>query len=240
MRSLLPEFLSHVETTLQSRGKENDTAVKLIDLGCGTGRNTVQLLQTIGSRTDNDENVFQNAEIIGLDASNGMLDVAREAVTCFSAGTTGGNKKPNVTLSQFDLLEEDDSTPTTKADGMISTLVLEHIPLNTYFSIAAKLLHPGAYFLVSNMHADMGKLSQAGFVDPATKTKIRPMRSYAHEIGDVLGEAAKAGFEVVPLSNSSTGVVERAVTEDILGTLGQRASKYVGVTVWFGVCFRKK
>ncbi|CRG89683.1 putative methyltransferase AN0656 [Talaromyces islandicus] len=246
MRSLLPEFLSLVKTTVQSRQKgEDTTTAKLIDLGCGTGRNTIQLLEKISSQTD-DSIPFQNAQIIGLDASNGMLDVAREAVATFSAAA---KSKPNVTLFQFDLLGDDDTatTSTTKADGMISTLVLEHVPLDTYFSKAANLLHQGAYFLVSNMHADMGKLGQAGFVDPATKKKVRPMRSYAHEIGDVLGEAERAGFEVVPLrgtSNSDSpgveGVVEKAVTEDILGALGQRASKYLGVTVWFGVCFRKK
>lgn len=239
MRSLLPEFLSLVEETMQK--EKGKTTVRLIDLGCGTGRNTLQLLQTISSRTEEEEeedSVFQNAKIIGLDASTGMLDVARDAISSFSATR---NKSPDVTLSQFDLLEETAyNNDIEKGNGMISTLVLEHIPLNTYFSIAANLLQPGAYFLVSNMHADMGRLSQAGFVDPDTKTKIRPMRSYAHEIGDVLAEAARAGFEIVPLRGGNPEVVERAVTEDILETVGQRAAKYVGVTVWFGVCFRKK
>jgi len=50
----------------------------------------------------------------------------------------------------------------------------------------------------------------------------------------VVSEAQKQGFEV-------TGEpLERAVDEQTSDILGLRAKKWIGVTVWFGVCFRKR
>ena len=95
------------------------------------------------------------------------------------------------------------------------------------------MLKPGGLALVTNMHSDMGRMSQAGFVDPKTGEKVRP-QSYAHTFGDVVEEARKQGFEVVG------EVLERTVDEETSEILGVRAKKWVGVKVWFGACFRKR
>ncbi|KAI1174664.1 putative methyltransferase [Nemania sp. FL0916] len=226
--TLFPRFVASIKTPQPWR---------LVDLGCGTGRNTAHLL----SLADNDE-----TEIVALDASQGMLDVARTRLSALTNNTT------NLRLEIFDMLtptpSTTDKTPTSVApnsvDGLISTLVIEHVPLATFFAHVGRLLRPGGVLLLTNMHADMGAVSQAGFVDPETREKIRPT-SYAHTVADVVREARKCGLEVEVEDDGDdeqgvgVGITERAVSEDMVEMLGLRSKKWVGVTCWFGGIFRK-
>jgi len=236
--ALLPSFLLKVRCNNSSNDHGNNsgppadagTAVKtlsLIDLGCGTGRNTAKLLTT---RSTNAENMH----VTGLDFSAGMLQRAKanlegltgpsraiklEHVDCFpSAADAAASPKPAIDI--------------VPVSGLISTLVLEHIPLRPFFATVAALLAPGGYALVSNMHGDMGRVSQAGFVD-AQGVKVRGT-SYAHTVQETFDEAVRAGFEVA-------SVRERAVEmEDVVeGRVGERGKKWVGVRVWYGIVVRK-
>ncbi|EEA25691.1 hypothetical protein TMatcc_006078 [Talaromyces marneffei ATCC 18224] len=245
MQWMLPEFWTEIKNQTQQKDCRQ---WKLVDLGCGTGRNTLQLLNTVSRDAPESE-----IQIIGVDASNGMLDIARRRMT-ESISQTPSNIE--VKLAPLNLLADIESPSNAQAldlmrdaDGMISTLVLEHIPLDIFFGAAASVLRSGAYFLVTNMHSDMGQRSQAGFVDSATGKKVRPSRSYAHEIEYILAEAQRVGFEIVQLPTMTAagmkggvqGVVEREVTPEMVERLGPRAQKYVGVCqVWLGVCFRKR
>jgi len=226
MQTLLPEFLALVQQHSPSEPTPlPPSSLRLIDMGCGTGRNTLSLLNQAP----------ENAEIIGLDASRGMLDVARKTVQRALEEEKNTSKK--LILEVYNILYSTLTPPTCafNASGVMSTLVLEHIPVpETFFAAAAALLKPGGYFLVTNMHSDMGAVSQ-GFVDVATGAKIRPT-SYSHTVQDILDAAARAGFDVV----GNGGVKERQVHEGMLGALGERANKWIGVAVWFGVCFQKK
>lgn len=221
MQQLLPQLLNKVAANTQPG------PAKLVDLGCGTGRNTRQLLKFAP----------QDAHIVGLDASPGMLDVARTAID--KEKELDPSLANRVSLEIYDLLRSPPAPPECSlgAAGVISTLVLEHIPVDRFFEGAAAVMRPGGYFLLTNMHSEMGSISQAGFVDTATGTKIRPT-SYSHTIEDVLGAAEKAGFEVEELGGER--VRERKVNEMMVQDLGKRANKWIGVTVWFGICFRKR
>ncbi|OJI96798.1 hypothetical protein ASPVEDRAFT_78549 [Aspergillus versicolor CBS 583.65] len=216
MKELLPRFLGLVRAQDQTEIEPGNhhPGIKLVDLGCGTGRNTLQLAKSAS----------KDARIIGLDASSGMLGVAREALRS-KLGIVGGDE---VTLDLGD-----------GASGLISTLVLEHIPGDKFFEGAARLIKPGGYFLVTNMHTEMGTMSQAGFVDAKTGKKIRPT-SYAHKVDDVVVSAERFGFEPVALDEGGQRVRERSVDEAMVEGLGERAKKWVGVTVWFGICFRMR
>lgn len=246
MRALLPQFLERVHSRFQAQPQSSP--LKLVDLGCGTGRNTIQLLGALSVRQkSNDPTSLPRAEVVGLDASPGMLEVARSAIQT-AVAEMGIQNGPEVSLGVVDLLQGASSKAqlppslqVSGAAGVISTLVLEHIPVKDFFEAASAMMMPGAYLLVTNMHANMGAISQAGFTDPQTGVKIRPT-SYCHSVPEVLAAAEKAGFQVENLisEEGESGVLEKGVDQQLGEALGARAKKWVGIRVWFGICFSKK
>ncbi|ORY66097.1 methyltransferase small domain-containing protein [Pseudomassariella vexata] len=218
MQHLMPRFISSIRSPKPWR---------MADLGCGTGRNTALLL------------IVEDAHIAALDSSDGMLEVAKARLKEFNAETPAeadAKSRSDVQFELFDLLASSDPPAHAKdADGIISTLVIEHIPLPAFFSKVTMMLKTDGVLLLTNMHSHMGGISQAGFVDPNTGEKIRPT-SYAHTVEDVVAEAAKWGLEL----EGDRGMVERAVDDEMVGKLGPRSQKWVGITCWFGGLFRKK
>lgn len=209
MKYLLPRTLALLESGRHSR------PWNLLDLGCGTGRNTAALAEVADS------------QVVGLDVSPGMLTVARERLKDVVASG-------RLRLDVLDLIEQP-VPPSLEAwaDAIISTLVIEHIPVDRFFSQASRMLKPGGFLLLTNMHSEMGAISQAGFVDPDTGEKVRPA-SYAHTVKDIEVEAAKYGLEGI-------GTIEEVMVEPgMVSQLGQRSAKWVGVKVWFGGILRKK
>lgn len=160
-----------------------------------------------------------------------MLDVARQRCEdCFRALPTA-QRAHAWDVKLWDILACNDTTseatpsPThlpSSADLLTSTLVLEHIPLPHFFRIAASLLRPGGLLVLTNMHAHMGRVTQAGFRTPAG-IKIRGL-SHAHEIPDVLAAARDAGFELL----EGEPVHEVGVTEYDLSEGGVLAHGNVG------------
>ncbi|EEH16688.1 hypothetical protein PABG_06775 [Paracoccidioides brasiliensis Pb03] len=241
MQSLLPKFIS-----LLPKINPNTTtsAPKLIDLGCGTGRNTIPLLRA--APTD--------ATIIGLEPSSKMLQIAQDKVSAYIARAaeippagvvdkqrdTGPEDEGRVSFQIFNLLDFNCAaegaggvTGLADSDGVISTLVIEHVPVDKFFRAAAGMLKRGGVLLVTNMHSEMGRISQAGFVDPVTGVKIRPT-SFAHTVAEIVEAAEKVGFEVLG------DIKEVRVNEELAGRLGPRAQKWIDVQVWCGGCFRKR
>ena len=212
MKTLLPDLIRSIPTP---------RPWKIVDLGCGTGRNTMSLLPIPG------------ATVIGVDASPKMLEVARTRARTTLLSLRAPERVAEVHFDLFDLLQDYPAPAMASgADAVISTLVLEHIPIHTFFAAAANILRSGGLLLVTNMHAGMGAISQAGFVDPKTGEKIRPT-SYSHKVEDVVDGARRCGLDLVG------DVQERAVDERLAEALGSRAKKWIGVTVWFGMRFRK-
>jgi SAM-dependent methyltransferase len=220
LESLLPHFLSLVES--------NRTGpVSIVDFGCGTGRNTIKLLQ-------HEANIAHR--VAGIDASRGMLELAKNKVA--EAGFSD-----RVAFVQHDFLDPIDPQrapklldPPQQFDALISTLVLEHLPLDPYFTAISSLLRPGGYALVTNMHPEMGSISQAGFVgsdENGQPIKVRG-HSWAHGVGETVKSAETQGLRLVG------EVGERKVTDEMLETLGPRGKKWNGVNVWYGMILQKQ
>jgi SAM-dependent methyltransferase len=233
LHRLLPKFV-HLTCSHKDSSAIASAALRILDLGCGTGRNTRKLLQA-----DWDVDV----DLVGLDGSQAMLDIARakcEVVPSF------GKHKTSLELGVTDLVSAD-SVPELYAnffDGLISTLVLEHIPADTFFAIVSKVLKSGSYALITNMHQDLGTLSRAGF-KTASGERFKAT-SYIYTPQDVVSAAAEAGLELVGEVVQGAvdsklidgGVVDGVKVEK--GTVTERARKYVGTKVWFGMMLKKK
>jgi SAM-dependent methyltransferase len=243
---LLGRFIDEV---LQSNGGR---PLELVDLGCGTGRNTVALLK-------HQALADVNASITGIDASAGMLSKAAEKLRAAkeSLGEQGRARK-TFKLVQHDFLDPADATrppiplaavtaplpsddftrsASTPFDGLISTLVLEHFPLTTFFDALASLVKPGGAALLTNMHHDMGMQSQAGFVSQDEHGQTIKVRgtSWVHGMQETVDAAVQAGFEVVG------EVEERAAGEEMIqkGVVGERGRKWLGTNVWYGMILRR-
>jgi SAM-dependent methyltransferase len=211
----IPQFLKQFFDHMPRNGQ-----AKLTELGCGTGRNTIKLLQPpYGSLLQ---------EVHGLDLSDEMLQIARKR--CEDAEAANGHRSSSVkvTFQIFDALTND-SPPidATDADGVISTLVLEHLSIDIFFEIVKKFLKKGGYLLLTNMHEEMGKRSQAGFLDVETGEKIRG-ESFVYSIEEMVQEAKRQGFQV------NGDVKERGIDKADIALVGERGHKWLGCKVWFG------
>jgi SAM-dependent methyltransferase len=214
---MLPQVLSLLPSDLKR-------PPKILDLGCGTGRNTLKLLGIPG------------AEIYGLDLSPKMLNIAKDRCTSAWDALPAAQRAASLHFHTHDVLDTNHTLPEflpRAADVVISTLVVEHMPLENFFSEVNRLLAPGGVLLVTNMHSDMGAKSQAGFNDPATGEKIRPV-SYNHSVEELVETGKAMGYELV-----GDSVTERGVDEEMATRLGPRAAKWIGVQMWMGGLFRR-
>lgn len=227
MVSLLDQF---VDLTTKGRGPQDSLA--LLDLGCGTGRNTVKLSQAPW-------NSNASLDFHAWDSSKAMLDVAKLKLS--------SNTGHNVNLEVVDISKLD-NIPTRYNgffDGLVSTLVLEHIEIKTYFSAIANLLRPRGFAVVTSMHDEMGRLSRAGFKS-ASGERFKGM-SFVYTVAETVEAAQAAGLEVVG-DVGETAVDERMIDGGVLengvrvekGAVAERARKWVGTKVWVGMILRKK
>jgi ubiquinone/menaquinone biosynthesis C-methylase UbiE len=141
-----------------------------IELGCGTGKNTVFLSEIA-------ENVH------AIDFSESMLEKAKSKLN-----------STNVVFSIADLrqpwLFEDRS-----ADLVISNLVLEHVEnLAFIFSEASRVLVNGGYFFISELHAfKQYRGAKANFQRGAAIVEIP---AFVHHLSDFFSLARTHGFVI--------------------------------------------
>jgi ubiquinone/menaquinone biosynthesis C-methylase UbiE len=172
----------------------------LLELGCGTGKNTEWLASTA-------------RDLIALDASEGMLHRARE--------------RPGVGHVRF--VQHDLREPWPVADASRDTLtcnlVLEHLEdLSSVFSQARRVLRPGGAFFVCELHPFQqlqGK--QAYFVNPDTGLR-QNVRCHLHDVSDYLNAAAESGLVLARALDVRDEGAPRTTAPRLLGLLFRRPS----------------
>jgi malonyl-CoA O-methyltransferase len=142
----------------------------ILEIGCGTGKNTAFLAQ-IGTN------------VLALDFSQGMIEKAREKV-----------KAGNVRFAMTDLTQRWHSGDDAH-DLIVCCLVLEHIEdLSHSFSEAARILTPGGIFLVNELHP----FKQYGGTKARFErtSQIVQVEAFIHHISDFLHAAEKNGLKL--------------------------------------------
>jgi malonyl-CoA O-methyltransferase len=150
--------------------------LEIADIGCGTGRHTLQLAAA-------------GAHVTALDFSQGMLDRARAK----SASDT-------IRFVQHDLAKPL-PLPAAKFDRVLCCLVLDHIKnLDLLFGEMGRIVKPTGLVVVSVMHpALMLRGVQARFVDPQTGVETRP-ESCPNRICDYVMAITRAGLRIRHMS----------------------------------------
>ena len=146
---------------------------KVIEVGCGTGKNTTYLL----TKAD---------QIIGLDFSQEMLNKAKAKIQDERVEF----QKADITVTWN--IEND------FADLITCSLVLEHIKdLDFIFNQAAQKLKSGGFFFISELHPfKQYSGSKAKF---ETENGTQELETYVHHVSEYLNLATKNGFELVEL-----------------------------------------
>ncbi|MCF6166962.1 class I SAM-dependent methyltransferase [Lutibacter sp.] len=146
----------------------------VIELGCGTGKNTLWLLK--------------NAQkIIGLDFSQEMLNKAKEKINT-----------ANVVFKKADLTKPWD-IENDFADLVTSSLTLEHIKnLDVIFKQTSQKLKPNGLFFISELHPfKQYSGSKARF---ESENGTVELEVYTHHISEYLKSAKKYNFKLIEIN----------------------------------------
>lgn len=139
-----------------------------VEIGCGTGKNTLLLSQIAET-------------VCAIDFSESMLAEAKKKVNSANAMFIRGD------ITQQWICRNE------SADLIACNLVLEHIEnLSFIFSEAFRVLVPGGYFFISELHPFRQYLgTKANF---QSDREIVEIPAFVHHISDFLNAAKNQGF----------------------------------------------
>ena len=183
------------------------SGLAVLDVGAGTGRHAIRLAEG-------------GARVTALDFSEGMLARARG--------------KPGADRVRW--LAHDVITPLPFPDGsfdrVLSSLVLEHIPLSglaPFFGELARVVRDRGGVVVTAMHPAMFlKGVSANFRDE--RGEVRP-RSYVATLSDYVMAATGGGLGIVELTEHSVG--------EALAERNERSRKWLGWPALFVMSLRR-
>lgn len=148
-------------------------AKSILEIGCGTGKNTAYLLT-------------KAATIVAADLSEEMLAKAKEKID-----------NPKVTFVQTDIKQHWNFT-NQQFDLVTFSLVLEHIEnLDFIFQQAKEKLHSSGYMYVGELHPFKQYAGSKARFD--TETGRVEVECYTHHISDFVQAAKKQGLQLVQL-----------------------------------------
>jgi len=151
------------------------SGASVVEMGCGTGANTVWLAE-------------QAQGVIAFDFSDRMLEQARRRVT-----------SDRVRFLQHDV-SDPWPIPDQSADLVLDSLVLEHVAdLGVVFREARRVLKSDGSLFVCELHP-FRQLSgaHAHFIDPSTGRAVH-VPAVRHDMSDFVNNGVTAGLRLVRL-----------------------------------------
>ncbi len=158
---------------------------KVIELGCGTGKNTSFLLTKAEA-------------IIGIDFSQEMLNKAKEKI-----------RDERVRFIKANLLQSWEVSD-EYADLISCSLVLEHIEdMSFVFNEANKKLKEWGLLFISEYHPFKQYLGKKARFETAEGTQ--ELEAYVHHTSEYLREANRHGFHLVELNEHFDDIAEKGM-----------------------------
>lgn len=152
---------------------------KCLEIGCGTGKNTIWL-------------IIKAAEITAVDLSEEMLARAEAKIN-----------SDKVNFVQADILQ-DWNFGEKQFDLISFSLVLEHIEnLEAIFSKVSKAIAPGGYVYIGELHPFKQYTGTKARFE--TETGLQVVTCFTHHISDFTKLAIKHGFEIVEINEHFDG-----------------------------------
>jgi ubiquinone/menaquinone biosynthesis C-methylase UbiE len=178
--------------TVLRRGPLNVAGRRVLEIGCGTGANTVWLAE-------------RSESVLALDFSGEMLRRAAARV-----------RADGVRFVEHDLRSAW-PLPDASVEVVVAVLVLEHVEsLLPVFAESARVLGNGGEVFLCELHP-MRQLAgqQAEFVHPRTKEPVR-VPAFLHETSEYVNAGLAAGFEVTHLGEWRDPESPRTATPRLL------------------------
>lgn len=170
----------------------------VVELGCGTGKNTAWLAE-------------RARQVVALDLSVGMLERARARVA-----------SPHVEFVRADVR---DAWPVrdASADVVIGNLVLEHVAsLAPVFAEAARVLRPGGALFLCELHPfRQWRGGQAHFTDPASGATVY-VAAHVHTMADYVNGGLQAGLTLRSVGEWLEDAAPRETPPRLLSVLFSR------------------
>lgn len=178
------------------------TGQDVLELGCGTGKNTAWLAER--ART-----------VIALDFSAGMLARAR---------TRLGPAASHVRFVQHDA-REPWPVPDASVDVVVGNLVLEHVEdLAPVYGEAARVLRPAGRLWLCELHPERQRRgSQAHFVNAHTGETVQ-VPAHRHMVGEYVNGGIAAGLILRHLGEWLEADAARDAPPRLLSVLFERPS----------------
>lgn len=173
----VPRYSEMISTAVDwlARSLPGRSDCRLLDLGCGTGNTALAVFDR-----------FPRSRVSCLDGSGEMLAAARKKL-----------ENLPVEYHHKNLASDDWHEPWTDEtfDGAISTLVLEHLPFDSYRKVLRgllRILKPGALMIAVEGYA--GEMLQSVFLEEMSQREQELVRSGALS-GEVLQQIKKVSKE---------------------------------------------
>lgn len=131
--AVVPYYNDMLEIAAKTCQRYLGKSPKILDLGCGTGNASSAVLKKIP------------AEIFLIDGSSRMVEIAREKINIESPGSVVGYR-----VADFSKAGWDEGLSISEYDAIVSTLVLEHLPFDSYKRLldeCYRLLKPGGWLM---------------------------------------------------------------------------------------------
>jgi Methylase involved in ubiquinone/menaquinone biosynthesis len=187
-----------LDATVLRRASLTLTGKRVLEFGCGTGKNTVWLASVAESVT-------------ALDFSAGMLARAGERVSA-----------PNVRFLEHDIRERfpiDDGT----VDTVIGNLVLEHVAdVARVFGEAARVLTTRGQLYVCELHPYRQLRGGQAHFDDVTTGETVAVPAHRHSTSEYVNAAIAAGFTLDALGEWTDAGATREALPRLLSILCHR------------------